>query len=296
MARWREADSRNEQHFHQLQQVWEASRQLALQSGVDENKAWDRFRQRIGQPEQVSMPQRRSAWWRIAAAAVLVMAVSLAGYLFFGKENVPQELIVQATQQVVNDTLPDGSTITLNKNSSISYPERFTGDTRSIAMKGEAFFHVAPDKSKPFIISVNDVTVTVVGTSFNIKSETAGTEVVVETGIVRVTHGGKTIELKAGEKILVAGTDSLLAKEAVTDQLYNYYRTKEFVCDSTPLWKLVDVLNEAYNARIVIGRPALRNLPLNTTFYNESLDQVLEVISLTFDIKVSRSGDQIILQ
>ncbi|MET0395156.1 MAG: FecR domain-containing protein [Chitinophagaceae bacterium] len=276
--------------------MWEASRQLAGQSAADENKAWDRFRQRIGQPEQVSMPQRRWSWWRIAAAAVLVMAVGLTGYLISREESDPQQLIVQAVQQVVNDTLPDGSTITLNKHSSVSYPERFAGDTRSIALKGEAFFHVMPDKSKPFIISVNDVTVTVVGTSFNIKSEAAGTAVVVETGIVRVTHGGKTIELKAGEKILVAAADSLLAKEAVTDQLYNYYLTKEFVCDNTPLWKLVEVLNEAYDAHIVIGSPALRNLPINTTFYNESLDQVLEVISLTFDISVSRSGDQIILQ
>jgi ferric-dicitrate binding protein FerR (iron transport regulator) len=87
-----------------------------------------------------------------------------------------------------------------------------------------------------------------------------------------------------------------LTKDEVSDQLYKYYRTKEFVCDETPLWKLVDVINEAYNSHIVIGSPALRDMTLTTTFNNESLEQVLNVISITFNIKIIREGDAIILQ
>jgi transmembrane sensor len=83
----------------------------------------------------------------------------------------------------------------------------------------------------------------------------------------------------------------------VSDKLYNYYRTKEFVCDDTPLWKLVQVVNEAYNVKIIIGRKELNDKTLTTTFYNESLEQVLEVIRLTFDITVIKKEDgQIILQ
>ena len=145
--------------------------------------------------------------------------------------------------------------------------------------------------------SVNDVRVTVVGTSFNIKSENGSTEVVVETGIVRVTRSGKTVELTAGEKINLHANDSNVTKEAVTDKLYNYYRSKVFVCDDTPLWKLVQVLNEAYDANIIIGRKELNDKKLNTTFNNESLEQVLEIIHLTFDITVIKKEDgQIILE
>jgi ferric-dicitrate binding protein FerR (iron transport regulator) len=86
---------------------------------------------------------------------------------------------------------------------------------------------------------VNEVLVTVVGTSFNIKSENGNTEIVVETGIVRVTRSGKTVELIAGEKIIMSANGSNATKEKVSDKLYNYYRSKEFVCDDTPLWKLV---------------------------------------------------------
>jgi transmembrane sensor len=136
----------------------------------------------------------------------------------------------------------------------------------------------------------------VVGTSFNVKTINGNTDVVVETGIVRVTRAGKTVELKANEEVIAGAKDPTWTKEKVSDQLYKYYRTKEFVCDDTPLWKLVEVINEAYNSHIVIGNPALKDLRMNTTFNNESLGQVLNVISLTFNIKVINEGDTIILQ
>jgi len=294
---WIDAGEANRDYFEQLRRIWDTSKQLALQSTADENKAWERFQQRVGRKDEpaVIIPAKKFPWLRIAAAAILIMGIGILGYLWMHRQTPPEQLLVQAQQNVLIDTLPDGSFITLNKQSSVSYPATFTGGTRDVALKGEAFFNVAPDKKKPFVIRVNDVQVTVVGTSFNIKSEGANTEVVVETGIVRVTRAGNTIELKAGEKITVAGTDSLV-KETVTDQLYNYYRTREFVCDNTPLWKLVEVINEAYGVNITIGRQELRDQPLNTTFNNESLDQVLHVISLTFDITVTRNGNQIILQ
>jgi transmembrane sensor len=163
-------------------------------------------------------------------------------------------------------------------------------------MKGEAFFHVSPDKKKPFIIRVNDVTIRVVGTSFNVRSANGITEVIVETGVVQVTHHNKTVELRKDEKIKVQQKDSALVKDKVQDRLYNYYRSKQFVCDNTPLWKLVEILNEAYNSNIVIENPKLRGLLLTAPFDNESLDRILEVIHETFNIKVIKQQDRIILQ
>jgi ferric-dicitrate binding protein FerR (iron transport regulator) len=105
------------------------------------------------------------------------------------------------------------------------------------------------------------------------------------------------VELNAGEKIVMDAKDSIASKEAVSDKLYNYYRSKEFVCDETPLWKLVQVLNEAYDAKIIIGRKELNDKRITTIFYNESLEKILEIIHLTFDITVIKKEDgQIILQ
>jgi len=238
---------------------------------------------------------RRFGWMRIAASIIILIGLGL-GYWLFIKNNTVKEMLVEAQQVVVKDTLPDGSVVTINKGSSITYPSKFKGNTRKISLEGEAFFNITPDKKKPFIVSVNDVQVRVVGTSFNVKTINGNTEVIVETGIVRVTKAEKMIELKAAEKLLAKTADTALTKEKVTDHLYNYYRSKEFVCENTPLWRLVDVLNEAYNANIVIGSNELKNLPLDATFNDLSLDEVLKVISITFNIKVNREGDKIILQ
>jgi len=278
-------------YYNQLKKIWDDSRQLALTSTADENRAWQKFQQRI-QPSVVG--RTRFAWMRIAASIAIVVGLGLLAFWIFNER--VREVTIVAQQAVLSDTLSDGSIVTVNKGSSISYPSKFKSETRQVSLKGEAFFNVTPDKKKPFVISVNDVQITVVGTSFNVKTINGNTEVVVETGIVKVTKRGKTIELKANEETVVNAKDSVITKEKVSDQLYKYYRTKEFVCDDTPLWKLVEVINEAYNSHVVIGNPALKDLRINTTFNNESLEQVLNVISITFNIKIIKEGDSIILQ
>ena len=290
MKRWL-TDDANLAYYNQLKKIWDDSRQLALTSTADENRAWQKFRQRI---HPAPVRRIRLGWIRVAASVAIIVGMGILGYWIFADHT--KEMTVVAQKAVLNDTLPDGSVVTVNKGSSISYQSKFKGQTRQVALKGEAFFNVTPNKKKPFVISVNDIQITVVGTSFNVKTIDGNTDVVVETGIVRVTRAGKTVELKANEEVIVGTKDSAMTKEKVSDHLYKYYRTKEFVCDDTPLWKLVEVVNEAYNSHIVIGNPALRDLRMNTTFNNESLEQVLTVISLTFNIKVIDEGDTIILQ
>ena len=284
-------DDANLAYYNQLKKIWDDSRQLALTSTVDENRAWQKFQQKIH-----PAPVRRTGfgWMRIAASVIIIVGLGLLAYWVFNDRT--KEMTVVAQKTVLNDTLPDGSVVTVNKGSSISYLSKFKGEIRQVSLKGEAFFSVTPNKKKPFIISVNDVQITVVGTSFNVKTINGNTEVVVETGIVKVTRAGETVELKANEEVIVNAKDSALTKEKVSDQLYKYYRTKEFVCDDTPLWKLVEVINEAYNSHIVIGNPALKDMSITTTFNNESLEQVLNVVSLTLNIKIIKEGDTIILQ
>jgi transmembrane sensor len=295
---WLATDEANKVHFQQMQFIWEQSKSLAGSKTVDENLAWQRFRSRIHQEAPHTAVEKRNnfAWLRIAALFIVIIGITLFTYRWLNREAPVQQLAVHTQATTLIDTLPDGSVITLNKNSVLSYPSKFNRETRSIALKGEAFFEVVPDKKKPFMVQVNDVTIRVVGTSFNVRSEKGITEVIVETGVVQVTRAGKTVELRPKEKVIVKSQDSVFVKEAEKEQLHNYYRTKEFVCDNTPLWKLVEVLNEAYDTTIIIDRPALRNLQISTTFTNESLDQILNVISLTFNINVTRTEDTIRLR
>ncbi len=293
---WLKEEVQHQQYYNELQQVWEASKSMGAMPEVDENAAWQRFQQRVA----ASIPAaKRSSftWLRAAASILLLLGVAAVIYTVASREKPVQQRMVHATNQPMVDSLPDGSVITLNKQTRLNYPEKFTGAERRVRLlEGEAFFSIAPDKQHPFIIDVQQAQVAVVGTSFNVKSEKNNTIVVVETGVVKVTSGGITTELQAGEQLTVQNGTAIAEKKRVTDKLYNYYRTREFVCDDTPLERLVQVLNEAYNVRIRIGRKELNGLRLNTTFNNESLEQILNVIQLTFDVQVIHRNGEIILQ
>jgi transmembrane sensor len=282
--------------FEQLQLLWNTSHQLAIKTSMDEGAAWQQFKNRVTY-QQNTKPAKKTTfnWMRIAAVFTVGIVLSAVAFLYINKTAI-KEIAFQSLQQVVIDTLPDASVVTLNKNSTLTYPEKFKGKTRTVSLKGEAFFSITPNKEQPFVIAVNDIKVKVVGTSFNIRGTDSTTEVIVETGIVQVTKQHETIELKPGEKIIVAKQSYTLTKEAVQDKLYNYYRSKEFVCDNTPLWKLVEVLKEAYDTNIIIRNSRLQQLTLTTTFYNEPLDKILLIISETLNVAVNKEGNNIVLQ
>lgn len=292
---WIAASDEHRKYFEELKTVWNASRKLAASSEINVDAAWLKFKNRIDQPKTI-VRSKTIPWLRIAAMLVVIAAVYLVTNLFLNKNEDVIPLTIAATEKVKELKLPDSSVAILNKNSSISYPSKFDKTKRQVTLQGEAFFNVTADKDKPFIVDVNNVQVRVIGTSFNIRSENGATEVIVESGRVEVIKNNRSVILGPKEKIFVEAADSVLQKESDKEQLHNYYRTNEFVCDNTPLWKLVSVLNDAYHVNITIARPELRQLPLDVTFSNESLHQILKIISLTLDIKVDTSANKIILR
>lgn len=105
-------------------------------------------------------------------------------------------------------SLPDGSLVLLNASSSITFPTRFTGKDRSVQMKGEAYFEVAHNKAKPFIVESRGQQVEVLGTHFNINSYTDEpfTKTTLLEGAVRITDGNRSVFLKPGEQAQASQT------------------------------------------------------------------------------------------
>ncbi len=302
LNQWVNEGLENRKYYNDFRLIWQKSLELAAKSTLDENEAWKRFQQRISPKHTATVVEfphkknKRNTWIKVAAAMLFAIAGSAITYLYVFKPRPVETLQIAAVNEVINDTLPDASVVTLNKHSKLYYPSRFNKDSRSVKLEGEAFFNITPNKQSPFTIAVNDITVKVVGTSFNIRSFNGKTEVIVETGIVQVIQNGKITELKPKEKVVAGAQDSTSVKQPVTDELYNYYRSKKFVCDNTSLERLVEMLNEAYGVHIVIAKDELKKLLLTTTFDNETLDHIIEIISDTFNISVVRKDGQIILE
>src|SRR5687767_5635077 len=302
VEQWLASDEANKHYFEHFKLIWEESVQLANTTEVDEQLAWERYQNRV-QQGSFAKPKARvwsmnSALMRAAIVTGLIIGIAVITYVLF--HNNPGTVItmanIQATNAVKADSLPDGSLVTLNKNSQVSFPEQFPDNKRVLQLNGEAFFKVKPDKQRPFEVHTNNVTITVVGTSFNVRSRGDTTEVIVETGVVEVATDKQTVVLKAGQKAITGFNNAVLQKQDNTDQLYNYYRSKKFVCDGTPLWKLIEKLNEAYDVQIVIENDAIRNEPYDVVFDNQPLNKILNVISTTFNTSVIKEKGKIILR
>lgn len=301
VERWIQTSPANRKYFEQLLFVWEQSLSLAPAKTINRDDAWLRLQERMKKGENTVSSKPFTLLsvkkYRIAATVITVLFAGLLYILLTQNKPAGTATVqVSSVDKVLTDTLPDGSAITVNRNSTLTYPSRFSGKAREVTLRGEAFFKVTPDRSRPFIIHVNDVTVRVVGTSFNIKSNNGKTEVIVETGIVQVTRNRQSIRLLPKQKVIALRQDSAMARDTVRDELYNYYRSKTFVCNNTPLFNLVETLNEAYHANIIIGNEALKDLPITTVFKEEPLDNILAVIRETFNIQTQRSKDTIILR
>ncbi|SMC95758.1 FecR family protein [Pedobacter africanus] len=293
---WLDASASNKSYFEQFEKIWNSSKKLSANSSVDENEAWGRFKQRAAQ-QTINQPIVRPLkpaykWLRIAAVLVLIAAAWSAYNLLSPVSYKP----LSAGNAVTREILPDGSELTLNKNARLSYASNFKRNRNIHFQKGEVFFSVAHDKSRPFVIEIDKIAVLVVGTSFNIKHLTDLTEVIVETGIVKVSRGSEEITLRKGEKVLIRNGNDELIKEQNQDELYNYYRTNKFVLNGTTLPRAVEILNEAYHAQIIIHDPSIKKETIFTTLKADTtLEANLKTICSTLDLKFVRNEQQILL-
>jgi transmembrane sensor len=98
--------------------------------------------------------------------------------------------------------LPDGTAVWLNASSSLTYPLAFRGKTRGVSLQGEAYFEVAKNPDKPFVVQVNSMQVTVLGTHFNVNAYTehSGIQTTLVEGSVRLSQGNNQVILKPGEQ------------------------------------------------------------------------------------------------
>lgn len=280
--------------FAAIEKIWNSSKKLAIESDIDTTQAWEKFKNKANnQPiaAPIVKPLRgKYTWLRIAA--VLVFAIGAwSVYSLFGPSNYTN---LASKNEIINQTLPDGSELTINKNSQLSYAGNFEDNRKVKLKKGEVFFNVAHDKGHPFVIEIADVAVEVVGTSFNIKHLKEETEVVVETGVVKVKMGNQELELIKGERLIINASTKQLEKQQNTNQLYSYYRTKLFVANNTPLPELIETLNEAYNSDIVLTDKA-KDIKIYITLEYGSLNENLKNICEALGLKISRNQKQILL-
>ncbi len=188
-----------------VESLWDLSGSYKSSYKPDVEQGLSRLKDRIKNSSEetkvVSMNTNRRVWLQIAAAIALVLAIGFTWKTFVYSPTL-NEITQQEQQKEI--FLADGTLVTLNGNSSLSYPEDFKGNSRKVMLSGEAYFDVAHNPEKPFVIETKEASVKVLGTSFNLRAYPGEsfTEVEVETGKValNVNQSKNSLILTANEK------------------------------------------------------------------------------------------------
>lgn len=263
IQQWIQAHPDHRKQYERIHYIWEKSQHVRPNRCISTDEAWDSFQKRIAhQPKEVTLVP----WYKVAAIASIFLVAAFAYVRFLEPDNfLLSNLHLAADQKPVTDTLFDGSIITLNKSSQLSFNQSVIKGSRNAELiQGEAFFQVARNEKKPFQVQVGEAMVTVLGTKFNIKKQDEQIEVILQSGSVQVNYREEVRILKPGDRLLINQVKGLLTSSTVEDNLYGYYVGNYFEAHETPLWRVIEVLNEAYGANIVLMNERLRNLPLTT--------------------------------
>lgn len=323
---WTQADQRrfdhwlNESPLHRvaylrIEHVWERSERLkALGAGIPPGvipppNGWNLSpffdeRENADDPEVAAAPsvppangRQRPRYLAFAAAAAIVLAVALSTAHYFWPAGTSYRTPLGGLASV---PMPDGSKVTLNTDSEIRVA--VTDKERRVELEqGEAFFEVAHDKSRPFVVHAGNKRVIAVGTKFSVKREARDIQVVVTEGKVRVaTEGDRT---SGSAEPLAAGTIAQASDAGVLLQTKQLAEAEEalswrqgiLVFRQMTLAEASAEFNR-YNARkIVIEDPAVADLRVAGSFRANNVDGFVRLLERGYPLRVEERGDQFVL-
>ena len=277
-------------------------------------------------PHPTTTPVRTN-WWRWYAAASVALLLGFGTWRFFSnpqiahtdtyakmtiQEQMPLLEKINNGNKTVNILLNDGSVVSLGKNSRISYPKQFDKNSRTVYLSGEAFFDVAKNPAKPFLIYANSTITKVLGTSFLVRAyrEEPDVKVMVKTGRVSV------YTLKSYEEAQKTGIRNvrgvvLTPNQQMTYNLSDDYLTKELVekpaalmaeplnheqvFENTSVTRVLAHIEHTYMVKLLYDEEALSACLVNLTFSDENLLERLDVICQTIDATYEVVDGQVVI-
>jgi ferric-dicitrate binding protein FerR (iron transport regulator) len=253
--------------------------------------------QRIGVRDSVFKGIFRLYKQKIAAAAVVLLLAGAAWYMLLQQQVKQKVFATNAERQTL--TLPDGSVVYLEKNSSIAFPEVFDQKNREVTLKGEAFFEINHDAKHPFIISSSLINTTVLGTSFNMEVHEGNiARVVVISGMVQVntkergSHKQEALLLTANKSAVYLPASEALQLEDATDdaRFFAQKMSGKFIYKGDPLSKVAADLQRYYNVPVVTDQRSAQ-----CSFYGsfntvDDLDKALSLIAFSLDARVKKDS------
>lgn len=273
---------------------------------VLEQAALERQTEKLVRPLPV---HRRYASGRRIAASLTGVLLLAGGFIWYGLR-LGQQRIHTAFGENRSVTLPDGSTVLLNGNSTLTFRATWNdAEVREVWLDGEGYFRVT--KKQPgngqtappikFVTHTPTLDITVLGTQFNVNTRRGGTAVMLVEGRVQLakpgqTRPGRIIEMKPGQLASTQPNVENVAVRTEKPQLHTSWTQHEFVFENAPLSDIAQQLHDTYGVELVVEDAELGNRRFTGNLSNQSIETLLTTLTLTFDLNARREGDRIVLQ
>ena len=279
---WIQSDDNNRKYFLRQQDIWSV-----LNPTVDINDINTEDAERNILRGTGIMPRRRLVfrklfgfWSRIAAVILLPLLAVVAYLLIDRQQHTPDNVTITTAFGSLSSTdLPDGTTVWLNANSSLTYSPAMKGDERNVFLQGEAYFKVKADSRHPFNVHTPYMTVTATGTEFNVNAYDSAASVTLVNGHVNVGIKDRSLALKAGEHLSMTDGRTLISKESDTEK-YCCWKKGMLIFEDESLVSICNRLQQMYDVEFDIA-PELRNRTFRMILDGENINEVTRFFEMS---------------
>lgn len=289
---WKDETAKNEAKFEELRLTYLDLKGLAYYKNVgNADSSWEEFAKE-NKVRSIRPSSFKSAAFLKYAASILIGVSAVLSIYYL--QNQQQEIAIIPTQ-VEQVKLPDDSHITVDKGGSLEYEIPFQNNERRVRLAGNAYFDIAKDAAAPFVVNAGDAEVRVLGTKFFINQPTTQTlNVTVDEGKVLVSYQGIHEIVTTGQSLTVDLVKGQATSEVDSIGVDTFWKNRRLVFNKTPIEEVIALVNQVYSVNIQLaGRQ--EGCALTVTFVDESVDNIVEVISNTLNYEVSRSQEDYIL-
>ncbi len=247
------------------------------------------------------LAKRRRQLLSLSTAAVVLILMGITGW-FWTRSSHETILTTEYAEQQTH-TLPDGSTVVLNANSTLRYEQNWGASRdRIIWLEGEAFFAVEkkPVSGQKFKVITGDLTVEVLGTSFNVNSRHAQTRVYLEEGKIALAlkhQEGQTM-MEPGDLVSYSAADQriITSNKKESQNLHTSWKNGVLVFDDTPLRDVLLKIEEMYGIEIKLKDETHYDRPITTGLPVKELKIVLPMLARAMNLNIVKEGDLYIIQ
>ncbi|WP_291859002.1 FecR family protein [Marinilabilia sp.] len=295
MEQWRNQTAENNQFFEDFRKVWESDYQTMLSGDLLEHD-WDKISSRINFPGRNRSIGFLNAFSRMAAALLLMLAVSGGVYVYWNVPGFGRWNAFQTGEHVDSLRLPDNSIVYLNNFSSLKYLKNFEDGKRTVSLNGEGFFEVTHDAGNPFLVkSPEGVDVKVLGTAFHLQTGAGidNIELNVTDGVVAIKYRRFKENVTAGNSVVVNNREFRVLP--TPDDNFLSWKTGELKFSQCPLDEIAKTLKNHFKEINDVKINTQSDVLVTTSFQNQDVKEVLEELELHFDKKFSLNEGVLII-